>query len=395
VFRRYASRFGLNVKSHEKVGRIRPSDRALLAIIRALRSLDEGKAGERSQLLILDEPTTYLPADEKTRLAEIMRSLANAGIGILLVSHELDYVLNAADTVTVLRDGRVVTSGPAEQMDKDGVVRQMIGRSLLRFYPERRTRAQGEQLMQLHELSGRRLQPFSMSVHAGEICGVTGLAGGGHEELPYLIHAGMRHQRSGSVRLSDGAVTSARGVTSPVAIVPASRDSEGMWAEGTASENLTIASLGMHTRNGFLSAKSERRSAAARMVDFGVRPPVPDKPMHQFSGGNQQKIVLARWLASSVRVFVLHEPVQGIDVAANADIFELIVQAADSGAGVVICSNEWDQLVHLCDRVVALREGRIVTELSGDALTEENLASACQGESHVSPFPPRESAHAG
>jgi len=378
VFAEYANRIGFSAAPNEMLGRLRPADRALLAIMRALRDLDDAKGASSHKLLVLDEPTTYLPVDEKNRLAQTMRTLTSRGIGVLLVSHELDYVLGCSDSVTVLRDGQVVGNGRAHDLDKGEIVRQMIGRSLARFYPEHQAKPIGSSLLRVDKLEGKFLRPFSVDVKAGEIVGLTGLAGGGHEEFPYSV-ARELERGSEHVTLSPEARESGAHLTSPVAIVPAERDAAGMWIDGTAAENVTIARLKTFTRGGLLRRAAERREAQSVLVRYGVRPPISRKSMHQFSGGNQQKIVLARWLASGTKVFILHEPVQGIDVAANAEIFEFIAAASRAGAAMVICSNEWDHLANLCDRVIALRNGRVVTELSGAELSEENLAAACQG----------------
>ena len=375
---KYSRRFGLDVRPTAPLSSLRPADRALLAIMRAMRDLDQLHDQGGHRLLILDEPTTYLPLDEKHSLGQIVRSLADGGAGVLLVSHELDYVLGLADDLTVLRDGAVAASRQLDGVTKEEVVRLMIGRSLTRFYPERTKHEKGETVLRVEDLSGSRIKSFTTSLRAGEILGVTRLTGGGQEELPYLLKAALE-RRSRAVHISKDAVASASQTTSPLAIVPAHRETDGVWLEGTAAENLTIASLRTHSNSVLLSRKSEQRRARAVIEDFGVRPARPDAQMSEFSGGNQQKVVLARWLSTDVKVFVLHEPVQGIDVAANAAIFELIVKAAATGAGIVICSNEWDQLVHLCDRVIALHEGAMAQELGGSELTEENLAIACQG----------------
>ena len=375
----YAAEFGVHLDPSQPVATLRPAHRAVLAIMRALRDLAATASGSR-QLLILDEPTTYLPVDEKERLAQIMKSLAGRGVGILIVSHELDYVLNIADRVSVLRDGAAVITAPAQTLDKEKVVLSMIGRSLTRFYPPRRPRAEGPVLLNVEGLTGRLLHPLSFELRSGEILGITGLAGGGQEEIPYLIHEATAHHRPAVQFPPSGTGTQP---DHAVAVVPANREHEGIWSEGTAAENLTIASLNSFVRHGALNKRLERRVAQKLLAEFDVRPVAPTKPIHEFSGGNQQKIVLARWLSSESQILLLHEPVQGIDIAANAAIFDLIVAAAARGVGVLICSNEWEQLANLCNRVLALRDGRLVGELDGDELTEGRLAILCQSSSEA------------
>jgi ribose transport system ATP-binding protein len=380
LLQQYAERVGLTVSPGTLVSELRPSDRSLLAIARALRELDEYRADGSERLLVLDEPTTYLPADEKGRLARTLVDLAAGGVGVLLVSHELDYVLGVCDSLTVLRDGVVSGQGPVGDFDKKKIVHLMIGRPLERFYPERIERTHGETLLRLDRIRGTRLAPLSLEVRAGEIVGITGLAGGGQEELPYLI-AAAQHSRSETVSVLAGAREVGSDVAAPIGVIPANRDVDAMWPEGTAAENLTLASLRMYRRGGLLSKRMERAAAKREMATVGVRPLAPNLPLHSFSGGNQQKVILARWLSTPVRIMVLHEPVQGIDVAANVDIFRLIAEAASRGVAIVICSNEWEHLVNICDRVIALRDGSVVAELAGADLDQASLAEACQGPS--------------
>ncbi len=375
--RELCERFEVDLDTETLVAELDPSHRAMLAIVRAVRQLEDG--GDR-QLFILDEPTTYLTKHAAEGVTDLIRRVANAGAAALFVSHRLAEVTKISDKISVLRDGRLVATVEASGATQAGLLELMLGRSIGDFYPPKPPESSGEVALSVSALSGEQVEEAGFEVSRGEILGVTGLVGMGQDELPYLIVD--RHRRSGGVAevAGQGEIGSPAGaIAAGVALVPANRQRESVWMEATAAENMTIASLSEYTRGGRIRYGEEGNDVLNLMRRFQVSPAAPTRPVGTFSGGNQQKIVLAKWLKMQPKVLLLHEPTQGVDAGARKSVLEMVGDSAREGAGVVIFSADYEQLERLCHRVLVLRHGRIGTELSGAELTEANIVRACQG----------------
>lgn len=370
------NRHGVDVDPDQLAGTLSPAERAMVAILRALRQLSEHT---QSHLFILDEPTAYLTHAEVNQVIGLMRSVARSGASVVFISHRLKEVLNVCDRVSVLRDGRVVASVPSGQASESSLIRYMLGRDIGDFYPPKHKALRGPALVSIRNLAGRLVNGLSFDIHASEILGVTGLAGMGQEELPYLI-LGTDRVRAGTVTLhskGDVRLTPRRALQNGVALVPGNRHRDGVWLGGTALENLSLPLIWNYFRYGRLARRSERRDSSGLMSRFSVRPPQPARRTSTFSGGNQQKIVLAKWLQAKPSVLMLHEPTQGVDAAAKKEILEIVQAVAQRGAAVIIFSSDYEQLAHVCQRVIVLNEGRLSAELSGDEVTESRILECC------------------
>ncbi|WP_308467213.1 sugar ABC transporter ATP-binding protein [Rathayibacter soli] len=367
LIRRFGEQFDLNVP----VGRLAPAQRSIIAIARAL----DGWKHPRN-ILILDEPTEALHASEVRVLFDAVKALADAGAGIVFISHRLDEVLELADRVVVLRDGRKVADEPRSGIDHDRLVSFVTGipvgeaeRGVVRHAP-------GEVALSIHALTGPNLSPVDLELRAGEVVGVAGVLGSGREALPSMIF-GAQPAFASSFELNarrypkrDPHTSIARGM----AFVPGDRARLGSISALSARENMTLPQLRSVTnRIGTLNTKRERTTAAQLIAKFDVKPPRPDQPFGQFSGGNQQKVVFAKWLRNEPTVLLLEEPTQGVDIGAKQTIYDAIDEAAARGVAVLVCSSEAKELVRLCDRVIVMRNGRVSAELSGDDLTESRL----------------------
>jgi ABC-type sugar transport system ATPase subunit len=364
------ARFGASFDVTIPVGRLSPAQRAIVAIARALDGWIRP-----DNVLVLDEPTTALHGDEVQVLFEAIRRVASAGAGVVFISHRLDEVLALADRVVVLRDGMVVAEERASSLDHDQIVALIAGRSIA---DPTVTKEDGptEAVLTVTAMSGKAVKDFSLSLSAGEIVGVGGLLGSGRDELgPILFGAqhrfGGRVEVGGEELISDDPVAA---IESGMAYVPADRRRSGAVMEMSVQENLTLPMMRPLQRwFGRLDGRAERVEARAWMQTVGLRPPNPDQPLKLFSGGNQQKVVLAKWLRVRPRVLLLDEPTQGVDVGAKAAIYELILAARRGGAGVLLCSSDTKELVTLCDRVLVLKDGRIISEIPREFLSEERL----------------------
>jgi ribose transport system ATP-binding protein len=318
-----------------------------------------------------------LPRHEVDVLFEAIRRVTRRGVGVIYVSHRLDEVFAIGDRVTVLRDGRRVGTFPVAELDEQRLVELMMGGSPAHAQPAARadTRAQG--LLSVRGLDGAQLSGISFEVAGGEILGVGGLTGSGREELLSLVF-GARVRHGGAVEVRGEQLPRgepAAAIAAGVAFVPSDRHGAGSVISLPVRENLVLTDLRRHAgRMGRLRRSAERAEARRWIGSLDIRPPDPDLPFMSLSGGNQQKVVLAKWLRMEPRVLLLDEPTQGVDVGAKAVIHDLARQAAARGAAVVIASADDAELADCCDRVLVIRDGRNAGTLIGDEINSHALA---------------------
>jgi len=368
--RQLIARFGASFDVTTPVGKLSPGQRAIVAIARAMDGWSRP-----DNVLVLDEPTTALHSSEVDILFEAIRRTAASGAGIVFISHRLDEVLALADRVVVLRDGRVVAEEATSRLDNDKMVELIAGRAVAELTIAD-DESVGEPVMTVTGIGGAEISDFSLTLRAGEIVGVGGILGSGREQLGPMLF-GSQHRHGGRVEVGGDELRpddTAAAIECGIAYVPADRRRHGAVMEMTVRENLTLPAM-RPLRRGFgrLDFRAERRQTGWWMHEVGLRPPNPEQPLKLFSGGNQQKMVLAKWLRVRPRVLLLDEPTQGVDVGAKAAIYELIVAAKRDGAGVLLCSSDTKELVQLCDRVLVLKDGRVVSEVPRKSLTEARL----------------------
>jgi ribose transport system ATP-binding protein len=353
-----------------------PAQRTVVAIARALQGWDEVRDAGRQVVLVLDEPTAALHSAEVEQLMAVVRRVADRGAGVLFISHRLDEVLDVADTVVALRNGRVVGALPRAEVDYGGLVRLVAGADVDDV--EHRAGEVGTEVLAVSGLAGGTLRGVDVVVRGGEIVGVAGLLGSGRDDLCTTIFGG-RHRR-GRVRLDGHDLPSGDlrcAIRLGAAYVPGDRHRHGAVMTMTAAENLTVVRVpGRQSRWSRVRRAEESRTAHEWFASCGVVPTRPDMGLSQFSGGNQQKVVLAKWLRLAPRLLLLEEPTQGVDVGARAAIHRLIDQTAARGAAVLVASSEAKELSQLCDRVIVLADGVVVEELMGDDVTESRILHA-------------------
>jgi ribose transport system ATP-binding protein len=367
-------RFGIAAGPDTLAGELRPVEQALVAILRALEELGSHNGG----ILVLDEPTAYLPRDGVGRLFDAVHDIAAQGFGVLFVSHRLDEVRALTDRVSVLRDGALVLSTETDGLSEKEMVNAIVGFELEDLYPEPGERPVTDRALTVQSLDGRVARDVSFELRKGEIVGLTGLVGMGWEEVPYLLF-GAESSTGGTIKIAEAATVEAstltprRALSQGIALLPADRRRDSGVGDASATENLTLPTLARHFIGGRLRTKNERRHAIQKMRDYQVSPLSPGAALGTFSGGNQQKVLLAKWLDTAPAVLMLHEPTQGVDVGARKNIFGRIQRAASEGTAVLFASAEYEDLAHLCDRVLVFRHGRIAAELEGDALTQDRI----------------------
>jgi ribose transport system ATP-binding protein len=374
--------FGLELDPRARVSELRPTDRALLAIVRAVSEIRTSTSGDESAygLLVLDEPTVFLPARDRDQLFSIVRKIAATRASILFVSHNLDEVLEVTDRVTVLRDGEVRGTIDTAGASKEVLVEMIIGRGppATAIAPEQ-TEARRE--ISVKGLSGGSATDVSLTFRAAEVVGLTGLLGSGFEDVPYCVF-GARSAAAGSLEM-DGKTYDLRGMSpsralgAGVALIPADRQRDGSVGSLSVGDNLTLPVLDRYRSPVGLNRRRMRSDARTLLERFDVRPPDPRLMYQALSGGNQQKALLAKWLQTKPSLLLLHEPTHGVDVGARQRILQVMREAAADGTAVVCVSTDYEQLAAVCDRVVVFGRGRLARELTGGELTEEGIAEEC------------------
>jgi len=366
---------GYEINVRVPVSRLQMSERTAVAIARAM-----SRRGAATKMLVLDEPTANLPGAEAERLYELVRGVAASGVAVLFVSHHFDEVFEMADSVTVLRDGKLIATREVNGLTEDELIALVIGRELKAFDRPGEDRSHGEPVLTVEGLAGRSVQGIDFTAHAGEVLGIAGITGSGREAIALQVFGG--YSRRGTVRISTEVLPPSRpdiSVARGMALVPAERHTNAALMAHTLRENITVVDPAKHWKRGFLRKKPEGVDVLNWLQKLAVKPPRTEFTMTQLSGGNQQKVVIARWLRQEPKVLILDEPTQGVDVGSKADIHRYVDEAATQGAAVVVVSTDHEELARLCDRVLIMRRGRIADELTGARLTNDGLTAATIG----------------
>jgi ribose transport system ATP-binding protein len=372
--RRLLAEMGHDIDVDRPVGLLSPVERTCVAIARALAEL----SGD-ARVLVLDEPTASLPKAEVVRLFAVVRTLAANGAGILYISHHLDEVLDLASRVTVLRDGQVAHAGDVAGLTHDDLVRYILGRSPAELAARQQSELGPPVLEAAHVRGGARATRFSLTVRAGEIVGVAGIDGSGREDVCPLL-AGAETPDGGAISVAGRAVRLGAphdALGRGLAYVPANRHRDGLVMSHTVRENITLPALGSLVNWAGLRLSAERADAGRWARRVQLNPPGTEAPVDRLSGGNQQKVVLAKALRTGPKVLALDEPTQAVDVGAAAEIMQLVVDSAARGCAVVLASLDAELLATYCQRVLVLRRGRVATELRGADVTSERIAEEC------------------
>ncbi|HKZ92416.1 MAG TPA: sugar ABC transporter ATP-binding protein [Candidatus Limnocylindrales bacterium] len=329
----------------------------------------------RPKIVLLDEPTSALSDAERERLFETIGRMAASGVGIVYISHRLAEVPLIGQRVTVLRDGRVAGSLPVEQADEDTMVQMMVGRSVGQPTRRKPVSGPGRELLRVEDLSvPDALHGVSLEVHEGEVLGIFGLMGAGQYELSRAIF-GLEKDVSGSIFIEGRKVEIAdprTAIANGLGLLTRDRRAELVPMQPIPA-NITLARVGQRRVWGLLDGDAESRAAAAHVEDLGIQPPYLDRPVMHLSGGNQQKVVLARWLHSEAKILIFDEPTRGVDVGAKAEVFALMTDLLQKGVGVMMISSEMPELLEMADRIVVMRGGRIAAELDGQRASQEEL----------------------
>jgi rhamnose transport system ATP-binding protein len=362
-----------DLSADQIVGALSVGNRQRVEILRAL--------SHDARILIMDEPTAALTESDVTRLFDVVRRLKRRGVGIVYISHRLDEIFAIADRVTVLRDGAFVGAREVADTNVAELVQMMVGRRLESLFPKT-VAPIGAPVLEARDLVRRPLtKGVSLTVRSGEIVGLAGLVGSGRSELAQTLF-GMTPSESGDVRLNGETVR----IDSPetarakgIAYVPEDRGTQGLVRGMSVLHNFSLAALGSLSRAGFIDRAAERRMAQEGVARFSVKTSSVDEIAGRLSGGNQQKIVLGKWLANNPKLLILDEPTRGIDVGAKAEIHRLMSQLAGEGVAILMISSELPEVLGMSDRVLVMREGRLVAEFDRAEASSEAVGAAMMG----------------
>jgi len=370
--------FAPALKETAKVGDLGMADRQIVEIARSL--------ARGGRIIAFDEPTSSLTPAERDGLFEIIRGLKRAGKAIIYISHRMAEIQTIADRVTVLRDGRVVASGKTSDFTPDELNNLIAGRTLAQELARGASPpgdAARDEALRVEALSNARLQEVNLTLRRGEIFGLAGLVGSGRTELVRCIFGA--DARTNGLIFVDGKsvdVNSPRAaMQAGIALIPEDRRGQSLVQVMTVEQNFALASPGAFSWRGIIRGRARRKEIERYIEELGIRPPRPDVLVRDLSGGNQQKVVIARWLHTGARVFLFDEPTRGIDVGAKSEIHDLLRRLAARGAAVLVISSELPELLALADRIGVMRDGRLVQEIADPSgLTEERLMRMASGE---------------
>ena len=329
----------------------------------------------RGRVLIMDEPTAALSDRETEALFRIVRKLRDDGIAVIYISHRMAEVNELADCVTVLRDGGYVGELTREQLDPARIVQMMVGRPLGDFYQHKTGRIRGKPVLQVENLTGGKVRPASFTVHAGEVLGLAGLVGAGRTELARLIFGA--DPKTGGRVLLDGQEVDIRepldAIRLAIGYLPEDRKGQGLFLQLSALANTSMNTLRGNSRLGVINHSALNKLTNEAIARLSIKVSGPEGIVGGLSGGNQQKVLLARWLEIKPRVLLLDEPTRGVDVGAKSEIYRIINDLAAQGVAIVVISSELPEVTGICDRVVVMREGVITGECTEENINQENI----------------------
>jgi len=358
---------GLKVDVSLPLGKLSIAKQQLVAIARSL-AFD-------SKLIVMDEPTSSLSSGEVEHLYNIIEDLRKRGISIIYISHKLKELFTVADRFTVLRDGKFVGSYDKDDMNEDKLISLMVGRKVEVI--NREENKGGEEVLRVEALSKRgNFKDISFSLHAGEIIGITGLVGAGRTELAQALFA-LNKPDSGNIYISGKKVdlkSSGDAVKHKMAYIPESRQTQGLFLRQSIIDNISVTVFDqMLNKFGFIERAREKQLASEYIKILDIRPPLAEMNAGQLSGGNQQKIVIAKWLSTEPKILIIDEPTNGIDIGAKTEIHKLLRRLTNKGIGIIVISSELPEVLAVSDRILVMKQGRISGEIAAAEATQEKI----------------------
>ncbi len=359
---------GFNINPRDKVSDLSIASQQVVEIAKAL--------SENVKVLILDEPTAVLTPNETILLFEIIRKLKQRGVSIIYISHRLEEVFDIADSITVIKDGRISGSSPISRINKDDVIKLMIGRKLDVFYPKR-DKIPGKEIFRAENICIKgKVNNVGFSVREGEVLGITGLVGSGRSETVRAIFSADKKER-GSLYFDEAEIkinTPSEAVRAGIGLVPEDRKTQGLILSLSIKNNISITTLdNLSNRLGIIRRSIEKRNITQLIQKLAIKTESPEKAVSDLSGGNQQKVVLAKWLAAGCKLLLLDEPTRGVDVGAKLEIYNLINELVDKGLIIVMISSDITEVIGMSDRILVMKQGEVKGILEKNEFSEENI----------------------
>lgn len=370
----YLNMVGLDIDPDVILRQLSTSQQQLVSIARAL--------SKRPKILVLDEPTSPLTSKEADKLFEILHSLKTEGIASILITHKMDEVFNHADRVTVIRDGKTISSHPLAETTPQRIIRDMVGREITNFYPKEEVPI-GDVILEVEGLSVRHpsipdrtiIDNVSFTLHKGEILGLAGLVGAGRSEMVNAIF-GKEKKFGGKVFLESKSIeirSPRNAIKNGIALVTEDRKADGIIANMSIAENITLPNLKAVSSYGIMSLNKENKFSDKYFKDLMIKAPSMSVLLRQLSGGNQQKVVLAKWIAQNPKVLILDEPTRGIDIATKYEIYRIMVRLAREGVGIIMISSELPELMSMADRIMVISNKKITGILKKHEFSQEKI----------------------
>ncbi|MCA9858224.1 MAG: sugar ABC transporter ATP-binding protein [Thermomicrobiales bacterium] len=360
---------GLSIDPRTPVGELRVAEQQLVEIARAL--------SQDARIVVMDEPTSALSTEEVDRLFRLIERLQERGVGVLYVTHKLDEIYRIADRVTVVRDGKHVVTTEISKTRPHDLVTWMVGRELTALFPKS-TVERGPVLLQATDVSGEGIEHFDLTVHSGEIVGLFGLLGAGINTVARILFGAS--ERTGGAIVLDGSTikpnSPADAMEKGMGLLTENRKDDGLVLPMSVRDNMTLASLRQFARLSWLDSRNESEAATGFVERLSIRTPSLRQRVQFLSGGNQQKVLMARWLMRDPKILILAEPTRGIDVGSKAEIYRLMDEMAQRGLGIVFMSTEIPEILGIADRILVMREGRVTAEFDRSEATQEKLVQA-------------------
>ncbi|RLL83960.1 D-ribose transporter ATP-binding protein [Petrotoga sp. HKA.pet.4.5] len=363
----FLKEFDLNINPNDKLKKFTIGVQQMIEIARATY--------KESKVIIMDEPTSSLTQNEVAKLFEVIRNLKQKGVSIIFVSHRLEEIFETADKVSVLRDGKLVGTNNISDLNRDKIVEMMVGRKIENFYIKKEHQI-GKPIMKVENLSGEGFENVSFEVHEGEVLGFSGLIGAGRSEIMETI-IGLRKKKSGNIYVDNKEVT----INNPldavklgIGMVPEDRKRKGLILIHSVKDNISLPSLDKLKRfRIFVNEKAEKELSKWAIDSFNIKTPSPTRRVKYLSGGNQQKVVVAKWIALKPKILILDEPTRGIDVGAKAEIYELISDLAQQGMAIIMISSELPEVLQISDRIAVMAYGHLTGVLNAKEASQEKV----------------------
>ncbi|GFG42383.1 sugar ABC transporter ATP-binding protein [Streptococcus canis] len=365
-------RLGVSIPLDKRIGDLSVGQQQMIEIAKSLLS--------EVSLLIMDEPTAALTDRETENLFKIIRSLKAEGVGIVYISHRMEEIFKITDVVTVMRDGIVVDTKATQTTNPDELVKKMVGRDIEDYYPEK-TATLGAVALEVKNLSSQAFEGVSFQVRQGEILGFSGLMGSGRTEIMRAIF-GLDSKQSGQVMIDGTPVTihsPAQAIKQGIGFLTEDRKEEGLILDFSIKDNMTLPSTKDFSKNGFFDDKTSTTFVDQLINRLRIKSGTPSLPVGNLSGGNQQKVVLAKWIGIAPKVLILDEPTRGVDVGAKREIYQLMNELAERGVPIIMVSSDLPEVLGVSDRIIVMHEGKIAGQLSREEATQEKVMQLATG----------------